>query len=101
LQRVEARFRTLVESIPAVTFLASLDQPVNELYVSPQIEALLGFTQQEWVENPVLWHAQLHPEDRRRWHLEFARTCVTGQPFRSEYRFLAKDGRVVWVRGEA
>ncbi|HXG13003.1 MAG TPA: PAS domain S-box protein [Gemmataceae bacterium] len=101
LRKAEARFRTLVESIPVVTFMASLDESVNELYVSPQIEMLLGFTQKEWLENPVLWYEQLHPDDRDRWHAEFARTCATGERFRSEYRFLARDGRVVWVHGEA
>src|SRR5205814_3730613 len=81
--------------------LAALDGGINELYVSPQIEALLGFSQEEWLENPVLWYAQLHPDDRERWHLEFALTCASGQRFQSEYRFLARDGRVVWVHGEA
>ncbi len=97
----EARYRTLVEQLPVVTFLAALDGGVNELYVSPQIEALLGFSQKEWLEDPILWYTQLHPDDRERWHIEFARTCATGERFRSEYRFLARDGRVVWVHGEA
>src|SRR5690349_15920761 len=101
LRLAEARYRTLVEQIPVVTFLAALDGGVNELYVSPQIEALLGFSQKEWLEDPILWYTRLHPEDRERWHLEFARTCATGERFRSEYRFLARDGRVVWVHGEA
>jgi PAS domain S-box-containing protein len=101
LRLAEARYRTLVEQMPVVTFMAALDGGVNELYVSPQIESLLGFTQKEWLENPVLWYARLHPEDRERWHLEFARTCAAGERFRSEYRFLARDGRVVWVHGEA
>jgi PAS domain S-box-containing protein len=101
LRKLEARYRTLVEGIPAVTFMAALDEGVNELYVSPQIEALLGFSQKEWREDPVLWHKQLHPDDRQRWHEEFARTVAAGAPFRSVYRFLARDGRVVWVRGEA
>src|SRR5581483_5552809 len=48
-----------------------------------------------------LWYDRLHPDDRERWHEEFARTCATGEPFRAEYRFLARDGRVVWVHGEA
>src|SRR5262249_35765658 len=43
----------------------------------------------------------LHPDDKDRWHTEFARTCATGEPFRSEYRFIARDGHVVWIRGEA
>jgi PAS domain S-box-containing protein len=101
LRLVEARYRTLVEQMPVVTFLAALNGGVNELYVSPQIESLLGFTQKEWLENPVLWYRQLHPEDQERWHHEFARTCAAGERFRSEYRFLARDGRVVWVHGEA
>jgi PAS domain S-box-containing protein len=101
LRKLEARFRTLIEEIPAVTFMAALDEGVNELYVSPQIESLLGFSQKEWLENPVLWYAQLHPDDRERWHQEFAHTCSRGVPFRSVYRFIARDGRVVWVHGEA
>jgi PAS domain S-box-containing protein len=101
LRRFEARYRTLVEHIPAVTFMAALDEGVNELYISPQIETLLGFTQKEWLENPILWYTQLHPDDRQRWHTEFAHTCATGERFRSIYRFHARDGRVVWVHGEA
>src|SRR5947209_18037520 len=78
LRLAEVRYRTLVEQMPVVTFLAALDGGANELYVSPQIESLLGFSQKEWVENPVLWYTQLHPEDQARWHLEFARTCSAG-----------------------
>ncbi len=101
LRQAEKRYRTLVEQIPAVTFMAALDGGVSELYVSPQIETLLGFSQKEWLENPVLWHARLHPDDRERWNVEFAPTCGLGQPFRSDYRFVARDGRTIWVHGEA
>jgi PAS domain S-box-containing protein len=101
LRLAEARYRMLVEQIPVVTFLAALDRGINELYVSPQIESLLGFSQKEWLENPVLWYTQLHPDDRDRWSLEFARFCASGERFRCEYRFLARDGGVVWVHGEA
>ena len=98
---MEARYRTLVEELPAVTFMAALEGGVNELYVSPQIEDLLGFSQREWLEDPVLWYTQLHEDDRERWHREFAITCVAAEPFRSVYRFRARDGRTVWVHGEA
>jgi len=100
-KRDEAKFRTLVENIPAVTFIAPLDESVPELYVSPQIEKLLGFTQKEWLEDPVLWHRQLHPDDRDKWNRQFAPTCASGEPFEAIYRFIAKDGRVVWVHGSA
>lgn len=101
LSALQARFRTLVEQIPAVTFLAVLGEGENDVYVSPHIERLLGFTQREWLENPFLWYAQMHPEDRVRWNEEFGRGVRVGGPFFAECRFLARDGRVVWVRGEA
>lgn len=101
LGKLEARYRSLVEGIPAVTFVAPFDEALGELYVSPQIVNLLGFTQEEWLNDPVLWHRQLHPEDRERWHQDFARTCATAEPFRSVYRFRARDGRTVWIHGEA
>jgi len=99
--RTEARYRALVEQIPALTFTVSLEEGTPELYVGPQIEELLGFTQKEWMEDPILWFRQCHPEDRDIWHQEFARGIATGGPFHAECRVFAKDGHVVWLRGEA
>jgi PAS domain S-box-containing protein len=101
LHRAEARYRALVEQIPAVTFMAPLDGSTSELYVSPQIEELLGFTAQEWLDDPFLWYRQLHPEDQVRWTENFAQICFAGERIRAEFRFLSRDGRVVWVHGEA
>ncbi len=101
LQAAQARFKALVEQIPALVFFAVLGEGQNEIYVSPYIERLLGFTQQEWLEAPFLWFWQLHPDDRDLWNLEFARGVRTGGPFKGECRFIARDGHVVWVHGEA
>jgi PAS domain S-box-containing protein len=97
----ELRYRSLVEQIPAVVFTAALDGGAHDLYVGPQIEALLGYTQEEWLRDPVLWYERLHPDDRRKLDAEFARGCATGGPFKAECRFLARDGKIVWVHGEA
>jgi PAS domain S-box-containing protein len=97
----DVRYRTLIEQIPAVTFLASLAGGRNEIYVSPQIESLLGFTQQEWVSDPVLWYRQTHPEDRERVSEKFAALCLTGQAFRDEIRVLTREGQTVHVHAEA
>jgi PAS domain S-box-containing protein len=96
----EARYRALVEQIPAVVFMADLDQGAGEAYVSPQIEEALGFTQAEWLEDPVRWYEQVHPADKERWSLEAADMVLTGRPLRSSYRVLARDGRVVWFQCE-
>jgi PAS domain S-box-containing protein len=101
LDWAEARYRTLVEQLPAVTIMAPLDGSTSELYVSPQIEELLGFSAREWLDNPFQWYWRIHPDDRDRWTQQFARTCFFGERFRAEFRLLARDGRIVWVHAEA
>src|SRR6185312_16361325 len=101
LRAAELRFRTLVEQIPAVTFMAVLGEGTNEVYVSPHVEQLLGYSQDEWLSDPFLWYRRLHLPDRELWNNEFSRGCRTGGPFRAECRFIARDGHVVWVHGEA
>ena len=101
LPNLEARYRALVEQIPAVVFMAYLDRGIGEAYVSPQIEAALGFSQEEWLEDPVRWYSHIHPEDKQRWSTEAAEMFLTGSPLRSAYRVLARDGRVIWFHCEA
>jgi PAS domain S-box-containing protein len=96
----DARYRALVEQIPAVVFLAPMEGGLSEAYVSPQIEAILGFKQEEWLADPILWFTQLHPEDRDRWSEEAAQFFMAGEPLKATYRVLARDGSTVWFRCE-
>jgi PAS domain S-box-containing protein len=96
-----ARYRTLVEQIPAVVFMAFLDKGIGEAYVSPQIEAMMGFSQEEWLNDPVRWYQHIHPDDKARWSLEAAQMFLTGEPLRSVYRVMARDGHVIWFHCEA
>jgi PAS domain S-box-containing protein len=98
---VEAKYRALLEQIPAVVFMAYLDRGIGEAYVSPQIEAVLGFSQSEWLEDPVRWYQQIHPDDKMRWSVEAAEMFISGKPLRSAYRVIARDGRVLWFQCEA
>ena len=81
--------------------MAYLDQGIGEAYVSPQIEAALGFSQEEWLEDPVRWYSHIHPDDKQRWSTEAAEMFLTGNPLRSAYRVVARDGRVIWFHCEA
>ena len=101
LLNMEAKYRALVEQIPAVVFMAYLDKGIGEAYVSPQIEATLGFSQSEWLEDPVRWYRQIHPDDKMRWSVEAAEMFLSGKPLRSSYRVIARDGRVLWFQCEA
>lgn len=97
----EAKYRALLEQIPAVIFMVYLDRGIGEAYVSPQIEASLGFSQEEWLEDPVRWYQHIHPDDKQRWSEEAAVMFLSGEPLRSSYRVLARDGRVIWFQCEA
>jgi len=101
LPNMQARYRSLVEQLPAVVFLVYLDRGIGEAYVSPYIEAALGFSQAEWLEDPVRWYRHIHPEDNVRWSEEAAEMFLTGKPLRSVYRVIARDGHVVWFHCEA
>ena len=101
LRASEAKYRNLVEQIPAVTYIAALDNVSCPLYISPQIEAILGFTPEEWLADPERYKKQIHAEDRDRVLTELLLSYAAGGPFAAEYRLLSKTGRVVWVRDES
>src|SRR5918997_1175657 len=104
LRDTEVRFRTLVEQIPAITYIESVDageRSTNLLYASPQIEDMFGYSPEEWMADPELFPRLLHPDDREAVLAEDERTEATGEPFRAEYRQYTRDGRVIWVRDEA
>src|SRR5262245_41911674 len=96
-ERAEAMYSSLVESLPGVTYSESLDD-ARTLSISPQIEALLGYTQDEWIENPRTWVDAMHPDDRDWVEASCASANESGAVWRAEYRMIARDGRVVWVR---
>ena len=98
---LEAKYRALLEQIPAVVFMAYLDRGVSEAYVSPEIEASLGYSREEWLEDPVRWYDRIHPDDKQRWSIEAAGMFLSGKPLRSSYRVMARDGSVVWFRCDA
>ena len=97
-RQAEARFRTLVEQIPAITYIwSSADDRVT--YVSPQIE-MLGFSAEEWLSGPPFHETYLHPDDREPVRQAVAVSRREGGPLRVEYRLIAKNGDVFWLREE-
>ncbi|MFZ5867625.1 MAG: PAS domain S-box protein [Thermodesulfobacteriota bacterium] len=101
LRDAEAKYRTLVEQIPAITYVAAPGESGTKLYVSPQIEAILGFSLSNLADRPAVWEEQLHPEDGDRVLAQIARSHSTSEPLLIEYRMLSRDGRVIWFHDEA
>ncbi len=101
LERAEAKYRALVEQLPVITYTASAEPMGTILYVSPQIETVLGVAPAEWVANPNLWLGHLHPEDSDRVVAEVRHAWESHQRFVSEYRMITRAGDVVWFHDEA
>ena len=94
----EAQYRSVVERVPGVVYVADAGPHGRWHFVSAKIEELLGYTPDEWVSDPTLWVQRIHPADRERMILaEVDETERIGEKGRWEYRLLARDGRVVWV----
>jgi len=101
LRRVEARYRTLVEQLPLAVYIDRVDRWSSNIYTSPQIERMLGYTVEEWVDNKNLFVQMLHPEDRERVLAAHERAHATGDSLAVDYRLQARDGRIVWVHDES
>ena len=108
LYTVEAKYCALVEQAPTITYISPLNSPSIKLDISPQIETLLGYSVAEWKADPELWLKLVHPDDRDRVLVESAALTFTdgedipwGQPIVSEYRAIARNGKVLWFRDRA
>src|SRR3984957_5529036 len=100
LRAAEARYRTLVERLPAITYIAELGAGGPWHYVSPQIETMLGVSPEEWLSDPMNWMNHIYPEDREIVLAAEDLFQETHDLFQAEYRMCARDGTVLWFRDE-
>ncbi len=101
LQETQERHRSLVEHIPAITYVYEMTNEENTVFMSPQVEGLLGYTPAEMIDQSELWWNRIHIEDRQRIIDETDEFNKNGDFYRGEYRMIARDGTVVWVQDEA
>lgn len=101
LKSAESRYRTLVERLPAVTYVAELGPLGRWHYVSPQIESMLGFSSADWLSDSANWFNRIHAEDRESTLAAEERFQKNRDLYQAEYRMFASDGRVLWFRDEA
>jgi|WetSurMetagenome_2_1015567.scaffolds.fasta_scaffold00650_8 PAS domain S-box-containing protein len=102
LRESETKFRTLVEGKPdAVTYIHALDETQTLVYISPQVEKILGYPAVELLQDPDLWIDCVHPDDSARVNAQVDHCGKTGEQFVLEYRVHRKDGREVWLHDVA
>ncbi|MEX1263417.1 MAG: PAS domain S-box protein, partial [Actinomycetota bacterium] len=93
----EAKYKALVEQIPAVVYLDPIDEDSDSIYVSPQVVTLLGVDQNEWLTDPYCWRNHVHPEDIDRVWDGYQQAFNEHTTLNHEYRMVHEDGTVKWV----
>ena len=97
----EAKYRALVEQIPAVVYLDPVDENQDSIYVSPQVTELLGIDPQEWLDDPYCWRNHVHDDDIDRVWQEYEDAYNQHVPLNHEYRMRHEDGSEKWVLEQA
>jgi two-component system cell cycle sensor histidine kinase/response regulator CckA len=98
LYPVDSRmYSALIESLRGIVWEADA-ATFQFRFVSNHAEALLGFPREEWLSDPEFWRHHTHPDDVAR-AAAFCGDCIArGQDHDFEYRMIARDGRIVWLR---
>jgi diguanylate cyclase (GGDEF)-like protein/PAS domain S-box-containing protein len=94
-------YRHMVMSLPGVVYVDPAFDDVPSIYVSPQVEALIGVTPEEWLADPYCWARHVHPDDYDRVWDEYLETIEKGLPLQREYRMIHEDGSVHTVVEQA
>jgi PAS domain S-box-containing protein len=97
LRRTREQYEHLVDSIDGIVWEADADT-FRFTFVSDKAERLLGYPASMWIDNPLFWTDHIHPEDRE-WCVDYCRRATGNrQDHEFEYRMVASDGRIVWLR---
>ena len=98
---IDSHYQTLIETLPAITYIHRVGLTSKIVYVSPQIETLLGWTPDDYISHPEHWLTLVQPDDQERVRDAMTQAVTTHQPFSAEYRVQTRDGRIVWLRDAA
>jgi PAS domain S-box-containing protein len=100
VRAAEERFRAIVEHIPAAVYLDRPDGSMESVYVSPQIEEIMGVSVERYLAEPELWLELMDDDDRVRCERTYLRAVHERRSWKDEYRIRTPDGRLVWIHDE-
>ncbi|HEX8250765.1 MAG TPA: PAS domain S-box protein, partial [Pyrinomonadaceae bacterium] len=96
--------QAMVSSVPGVVWEAWGEPDENNQridFVSEYVEKMLGYSVEEWVSTPNFWLTIVHPEDKEAAAQNALETFKSGKPGINEFRWIAKNGRAVWVESQS
>jgi PAS domain S-box-containing protein len=101
IRQAEAKYRSLIEQIPAITYAVEIGSNPAIIFVSPQLETFFGYKPSEWTDAPELWFDFIHPEDRQEVQEKIEAARRSGTAYEVEYRLKSKGGWFLWVQDSA
>ena len=96
IEKSQARFKSIIDNISVILWEYDLETKKSS-FISKHAENLLGFSVEEYEENPRLWEEHIHPDDRE-YALSFAKKNKNFVNHEYEYRMITKEGKVIWIR---
>lgn len=95
--QVQRNYENLIQTIDGIVWEADA-QSLQFLFVSDQAERLLGYPVKQWLDTPHFWADHIHPADRESTIDICFTQAQSKQAYELEYRMIAQDGRIVWLR---
>jgi len=100
VRAAEERFRAIVEHIPAAVYLDLPNGSMQSVYVSPQVETVMGVKVERYIDEPDLWLQMMDDEDRRRCERRYLEAVEAEESWKDEYRIRKPDGKLAWIHDE-
>ena len=97
LRHSEERFRVLAETLPDIIFTAEPDGARD--YHNPPFYELTGLFNGK--SHGWGWLDAVHPDDVARVRAKWASATTSGEQYRDEYRYQARDGKFRWFSSRA
>jgi PAS domain S-box-containing protein len=97
LDKAQQQYMNLLDTVEGIVWEADA-RTWQFHFVSRQAERLLGYPVADWLASPSFWIEHIHPDDRS-WAPRYSADCIRDkQDHQFEYRMIAADGRVVWLK---
>ncbi|RZM76625.1 PAS domain S-box protein [Leptolyngbya iicbica] len=99
LEAKTEQLQHLINASPATTYRCEAAVNYGCTFITPNIQAILGYSPEAVLSEPQFWPQRLHPDDTERALADLAQLFEQGHLV-NEYRFRHRDGHYVWLRDE-
>ena len=93
----QQRIESLINTIDGIVWECDA-KTFSFKFISKKVKKILGYSAEEWLQSENFWVDHIHPDDKK-WTIEYCTLKVNENSNHDfEYRMIAKDGKVVWLR---